>query len=211
LWYVFNKTDNHNCKTFVNTNFLIAFILGYFPAFTFRCRQFNYQESPMPQWLETFAHVMITLTMLVGLFGLVIPIFPGNVVIWVAALIYGLIFGFGVPGVIIFLLLTVLTIIAMLADNVLMGAKARGKGAAWSSIILALVAGVVFTLVLPPFGGIIAAPLVLFGKEYYRLQDRDKAIEVMRALLAGWGWSFLARFGIGLVMIFLWGIWVFLG
>ena len=90
----------------------------------------------------------------------------------------------------------------------MMGAKARSKGAAWSSIILALIAGVVFTLVLPPLGGLIAAPLVLFGKEYYRLGDRDKAIEVMRALLAGWGWSFLARFGIGVVMMILWVIWV---
>ena len=163
----------------------------------------------MPDWLEVIINVFITLTMLVGLFGLVIPIFPGNVVMWIAALIYGLVFGFGLKGLIIFILMTGLTVIAMLADNVLMGAKARGKGAAWSSIILALVAGVLFTLVLPPFGGIIAAPLVLFGKEYYRLQDRDKAIEVMRALLAGWGWSFLARFGIGVVMILLWAVWVF--
>ena len=162
----------------------------------------------MPHWLEVVVNVLISATMLVGLFGLVIPIFPGNVVMWVAALIYGLIFGFGIQGLIIFVILSVLTVIAMLADNVLMGVKARGKGASWSSIILALIAGVFFTLVLPPFGGIIAAPLVLFGMEYYRLRDRDKAVEVMRALLAGWGWSFVVRFSIGVVMMILWLIWV---
>jgi uncharacterized protein YqgC (DUF456 family) len=161
----------------------------------------------MPHWLEVVTHVLITLTMLVGLFGLVIPIFPGNVVMWVAALIYGLVFGFGTKGVIIFILLTILMVIAALADNVLMGAKARDKGASWLSIILALGAGVLFTLIFPPLGGIIAAPLVLFVSEYLRLKDHGKALEVMRALLAGWGWSFVVRFGIGIVMMILWLIW----
>lgn len=161
----------------------------------------------MPQWLEVTTQVLIGLTMLVGLFGLVIPIFPGNVVMWVAALIYGLVFGFGTKGLIIFIILTVLTVIAALADNVLMGAKARDKGAAWLSIFMALGAGILFTLVFPPLGGIIAAPLVLFASEYLRLKDRGKAIEVMRALLAGWGWSFVVRFSIGIVMMILWLIW----
>ena len=161
----------------------------------------------MPHWLEVVTHVLITLTMLVGLFGLVIPIFPGNVVMWVAALIYGLVFGFGTKGVIIFILLTILMVIAAPADNVLMGAKARDKGASWLSIILALGAGVLFTLIFPPLGGIIAAPLVLFVSEYLRLKDHGKALEVMRALLAGWGWSFVVRFGIGIVMMILWLIW----
>ena len=161
----------------------------------------------MPTWLEVVVNTLITLTMLVGLFGLVIPILPGNVVMWFAVLIYGVINGFGVAGVVIFIIITVLTIIAMLADNVLMGAKAREKGAAWRSIFMALFAGLVFTFVFPPIGGIIAAPIVLFASEYYRLNDRDKAIEVMRGLLAGWGWSFLARFGIGVVVMIFWVIW----
>ena len=145
--------------------------------------------------------------MLVGLFGLVIPIFPGNAVMWVTTLIYGLIFGFGTKGIIIFIFITLLTIAAMLGDNVLMGAKAREKGASWLSIIFALVAGVIFTLMLPPLGGIIAAPGVLFASEYLRLKDHNKAMEVMRGLLAGWGWAFVLRFGIGIIVMILWIIW----
>ena len=162
----------------------------------------------MPHWLEVTTQVLIGLTMLVGLFGLIIPIFPGNMVMWIAVLIYGFVFGFGLKGVVIFIVITLLTIVAMLGDNLLMGAKAREKGAAWRSIFLALAAGVVFTLVFPPLGGLIAAPLALFGSEYYRLQDRDQALQVMRALLAGWGWAFVLRFGIGLVVLILWGIWL---
>jgi uncharacterized protein YqgC (DUF456 family) len=161
----------------------------------------------LPNWLEIIVNALIILTMLVGLFGLVIPIFPGNAVMWVAALIFGLIFGFGTKGIIIFIFITLLTMAAMLGDNVLMGAKAREKGASWLSIVFALVSGVIFTLLLPPLGGIIAAPVVLFLSEYLRLKDHGKAVEVMRGLLVGWGWAFVLRFGIGIVVMILWIIW----
>lgn len=163
----------------------------------------------MPPWLETTIHILTFLTMLVGLFGLVIPIFPGNVVMWLAALVYGLVFGFGRVGGILFAIITVLMLVAALADNVLMGAKAREKGASWTSIILALVAGIIGTIVLPPIGGIIAAPLVLYGLELQRLGNSDEAMKVVKALLIGWGLAFVVRFGIGIVMLSLWGIWAY--
>jgi uncharacterized protein YqgC (DUF456 family) len=96
----------------------------------------------------------------------------------------------------------------MLGDNVLMGAKARKKGASWLSIFMALAAGVLFTLIFPPIGGIIAAPIVLFASEYLRLKDHEQAIDVMRGLLVGWGWAFVLRFGIGVIVLLLWLIWV---
>ena len=164
----------------------------------------------MPLWLETTIHILTFLTMLFGLFGLVIPIFPGNVVMWLAALVYGLVFGFGRLGGILFAIITVLMLAAVMADNVLMGAKAREKGASWGSIILALVAGVIGTIVLPPIGGIIAAPLVLYLMELQRLGNSDEAVNVVKALLIGWGLAFVVRFGIGIVMFALWGIWAYL-
>jgi uncharacterized protein len=81
----------------------------------------------LPPWLETTIYILTFLTMLVGLFGLIIPIFPGNVVMWLAALVYGLVFGFGRLGGIIFGIITLLMFVAVLADNFLMGAKAREK------------------------------------------------------------------------------------
>jgi len=148
--------------------------------------------------------------MLVGLFGLIIPIFPGNVVMWLAALVYGLVFGFNWLGGIIFTIITLLMLVAVAADNVLMGAKAREKGAAWGSIILALAAGIIGTLLLPPIGGIIAAPLVLYVMELRRLGNSEEAKTVVKALLTGWGLAFVVRFGLGVVMFGLWGVWAFL-
>lgn len=165
----------------------------------------------MPIWLETTIVILTVLTMLVGLLGLIIPIFPGNVVMWLAALVYGLIFGFGKLGGVMFAIITVLMLIAAAADNFLMGAKAREKGASWGSIILALLAGVIGTIVLPPIGGLIAAPLVLYLMELNRLGDADEAKALVKALLTGWGLAFIVRFGLGVIMLALWGIWAFFG
>jgi uncharacterized protein YqgC (DUF456 family) len=163
----------------------------------------------VPIWLETTITVLTVLTMLFGLFGLVIPIFPGNVVMWLAALVYGLVFGFGMLGGVMFAIITVLMLIAAAADNFLMGAKAREKGASWGSIIMALATGVIGTIVLPPIGGLIAAPLVLFLMEQNRLGDSEEAKAVTKALLTGWGLAFIVRFGLGVIMFALWGIWAY--
>jgi uncharacterized protein YqgC (DUF456 family) len=165
----------------------------------------------VPAWIESTISFMIILTIIVGQLGLIIPIFPGNVVIWVATLVYGIVFGFGKLGSILFAIITLLTILAITADNILMGAKAKEKGAAWSSIILALASGVVFTFIFPPIGGVIAAPLVLFLMEFRHLGGSKQATEVVKALIIGLGLSFVARFILGLFMIGLWGAWAYWG
>lgn len=165
--------------------------------------------------LEGFAgNITIGFTlvvMLIGLFGLVIPIFPGGVVIWLAALGYGLVYGFSTTGIVIFILITLLMIAGTLADNVLMGTRAKQAGATWWSLFFGLVGGVLGTIFFPPIGGLGGAPLALYGFEYLHHRDAGKALRVTKALLIGWGWSFVARFGLGFLKILLWGVWVWSG
>jgi uncharacterized protein YqgC (DUF456 family) len=161
-------------------------------------------------WLESVVVVLSIATMVVGLFGLIIPIFPGNVIIWVAALVYGLVVGFGRVGAWLFVMITLLAIAGALTDNIMMAGKARQSGASWWSILVALLGGVIGTLVLPPIGGLIAAPLLLFGMEVYHHKDQDKAWKVTRGLLIGWGLAFIIRFIIGVFQIGLWVVWAFL-
>lgn len=166
----------------------------------------------MPQAVEALIDnltlIGLLVVMLVGLFGLVVPIFPGGVVIWLAGLGYGLLYGISGWGIPIFALMTVLMIAGALADNVMMGASARQKGASWTAILLGLLAGVVGTIFFPPFGGLIAAPLTLFAVEFLRLGDSVEALHITRGLVIGWGKAFVVRFGLGVLMILLWGAWV---
>jgi uncharacterized protein YqgC (DUF456 family) len=147
--------------------------------------------------------------MLVGLVGLIIPVFPGLLVIWLAALAYGLATGFETLGIVFFILITILMLVGAVIDNILMAALARQGGASWGSIILGVVAGLVGTFLFPPIGGLIAAPAVILLLEFWRRRDWGKSWQATRSLVLGWGLSFLVRFGIGLLMIALWLVWAF--
>ncbi len=148
--------------------------------------------------------------MLVGLFGLIIPLFPGMLVMWLAALGYGLVVGFKTLGIVIFVLITLLTVAGMFVDNVLMGIGARKGGASWSTLLVATVAGLAGTLLFPPLGGLVATPASVLLLEWWKARDLRKAFTAAGGLAAGWGLSFIARFGIGVVMILLWGAWAWL-
>ena len=145
--------------------------------------------------------------MLVGLVLLIIPIFPGITVIWLAALLYGIVTGFDTLGIVILVLITLGMIVGVTVDNVLMGAGARQGGASWLTIGVALIAGIAGTILLPPIGGLIAIPLAIFLLELLRKREWRGAWRATRGVALGWGLSFLVRFGIGLVMISAWLIW----
>jgi uncharacterized protein YqgC (DUF456 family) len=130
---------------------------------------------------------------------------------WLAVLGYAIVTGWGTVGVILFVIITLLTIAGMLVDNVLMGLGARQGGASWLTIGIAMVAGVVGTVVFPPIGGFIAAPAAVLLLEYARLRDWQKVWAALRGLATGWGASFFVRFIIGLFMMGLWWLWVWLG
>ena len=161
----------------------------------------------MPEWIKTSTEILTLAVMLIGLFGLVLPIFPGGVVIWLAALAYGLLIGFSPPGVIFFVLISILAIGSVLADNVLMAGRAHKEGASWWSIIIALFSGLVVTVLLPPFGGLVAAPIALYLAEYIRHRDWDQAMNATKGMLIGCGWAFFVRFGLGVLKIGLWAAW----
>jgi len=161
----------------------------------------------MADWLQTTIFGITLVVMLVGLFGLVIPIFPGIIVIWLAALGFGVVIGFSTLGIWMFVLISLLAIAGMLVDNLLMGAGARQGGAAWSTLFLGVLAGVVGTILIPPIGGLILAPLTIFLIEWRKQGDWKKALLSIRGLAVGWGLAFVARFGIGVLMIILWIIW----
>ena len=156
---------------------------------------------------EVLPEALVLTLMTIGLLGLLVPIIPGLVIIWVAALGYGLYAGFGVLGWIMFALITVLMIVGSVIDNVLMGAKAHESGAPWWVVLIALVAGIIGNFFLPVIGGILAALLALFLVEFIRRKDAKKALTSMKGMVVGCGWAIAIRFIMGLFMIGFWLIW----
>ncbi|MBN2388757.1 MAG: DUF456 domain-containing protein [Anaerolineales bacterium] len=165
----------------------------------------------MPEWLkltsDTLVYAMVLTFMFLGLGVLVVPILPGLVIIWAAALGYGIYAGFGTLGWIMFAIMTVLMIAGSFADNLLMATQSRKQGASWLSIGLALLAALLGNFLFPILGGILAAIGTLYLAEWVRLKDSQKAFTTMKGMMVGCGWAFVIRFIIGLVMIGLWMIW----
>jgi uncharacterized protein YqgC (DUF456 family) len=169
----------------------------------------------MPPGLEYTAQVVLeTLTLfvlLVGLFGLIVPVFPGLTIMWLAALAYSLIQN--ARGLMngwdwfLLVLMTLLMITGNIVDNVIIASKMRDKYIPWSSILLAFAAGILVSIFMTPIVGLIASPLALLVVEYIRLRDRRKAFDSTKTYIIGAGWAFLARFAIGLAMIGLWMLW----
>ena len=162
-------------------------------------------------FLQAVVEILTLFVLIIGLLGLIVPVFPGLVVMWLGTLLYALIqnaagnmtdwqwFLFGV--------ITVLMIAGSIVDNLIIAYKMRDKYVPWSSILFAFAAGIVASIFFTPLVGLVAAPVGLFLAESRRLKDREAAVDSTKAYMIGWGWAFGARFLIGLAMIGFWMLW----
>lgn len=165
-------------------------------------------------FVQTLLQSLTLIFMLVGLFGLVIPVFPGLIIIWLSALGYAVIEGargnMGWIDWMLFVLITLLMLGGSVVDNIIIAYKMRDKQIPWKSIGLSYLAGILGSIFLTPLVGLLAAPVGLVGAEYLRLRDWRQAFESAKTYMMAWGWSFAALFGIGLIMIILWMLWAWL-
>jgi uncharacterized protein YqgC (DUF456 family) len=168
----------------------------------------------MPELSQFFQILLDTFTLfalLVGLVGLVVPVFPGLTIMWLGTLVYALIESAAGEMTnwdwIIFAMITLLMIVGNIADNLIIARKMRDHYIPWSSILFAFGAGILASIFLTPLGGLVAAPATLFLAETSRLKNRDQAWNSTKAYMVGWGWAFGVRFILGLVITGLWMLW----
>ena len=131
--------------------------------------------------LQVILETLILFALIVGLLGLIVPIFPGLVIMWLATLVYAILqnaagnmtgwkwFIFGI--------ITLLMITGSIADNLIIARKMRDKYVPWSSILFAFAASLVASLFFTPLIGLVAAPVGLFLAESRRLNDREAAVD----------------------------------
>ena len=140
---------------------------------------------------------------------IVIPILPGQFIIWLAALSFGLVAGWPRLGWGTFLLLTGLMLIAALIDEIAGWLGAKTGGASWPGIAIGFLLGLVGLLLFNAFGALAGAALGIAGYEYHRQKDWRSAFKAAGGYLGGLLLSLAVRFGIGVVMvlIFAWRVW----
>ena len=154
------------------------------------------------------------LALLGGLFGLLIPVFPGLTVMWIGTLVYAIVQGINGNMTwvdwMLFTLITLLMIGGNIADNIIIAKHVRDKNVPWSSILWAFAAGIVISLFFTPIAGMVASPVGLYLAEWRRLKEKQAALANTKAWMTGWGWSLAARFSIGVVIFIFWALWAWL-
>lgn len=161
----------------------------------------NWQQYAIPSWghshlqfgsiirkrdimttiFDTVILGAVLIFMVVGLVSVIIPIVPGVLIIWLAALAFALQDKFSAPGPIMFGLITLVAIVGASADlwMSIFGAKVGGTSL-WG-MLAGGVLGVIGLIVFFPLGGIIGATAGVIIVELMRSGD------VRSALLSGGG------------------------
>src|SRR5258706_2774988 len=165
-------------------------------------------------WAQVLLESLTLLVLLTGYIGLLVPIFPGLTIMWLGTLIYAIVQAMSQKMTwvdwLLFTLITLFMLGGNIVDNIIIAKHVREKQVPWSSILLAFAAGIVISFIFTPIAGMIASPLGLFLAEWRRLKDKAAALANTKAWMTGWGWSIVARLGIGFLMIVLWGLWAWL-
>jgi uncharacterized protein len=157
---------------------------------------------------DTLTIVLVALVMAVGLIGTVLPFVPGLPLIWGAALVYGLIEGFGITGLVAMAAITVVAIAGMAAKIVLPQRRATTSGAPKSTLLVGSIAGIIGFFVIPIVGLPVGAVAGVYLAEYWRTADPGTAWRSTKQVILGFGLGALFEMSAGIVMIVSWVVWV---
>lgn len=148
------------------------------------------------------------IVMLIGLIGIVVPMIPGTPLIFLAALIYGLVDRFQTVGWPTLVVLGLLALVATTADLWASSIGAKMGGASVWSMVVGLLGGLVGFIAFSLVGAIIGAIAGVLLTEIIRVKDWRKALKAGSGWAIGWVLSTFLQLGIGLVMvaIFVWQV-----
>lgn len=149
---------------------------------------------------------VVILAFVIGLFGIILPIIPGLIIIWLASLYYAAgVVGFDTFSPWVFGLITIVGLIAGTSSLWLAALGAKTTGASWRTLVVGFIGAIAGTFLIPvPLLGTIlgyAAGLVL--AEYARQGALRPAAKTALGGVVGLGVSTVVEFIGAVVMILL--------
>ena len=141
------------------------------------------------------------LFMIIGLIGVIVPVLPGTVLIWLVVVLYALFAGIESMGWGAFFILNVIGLFAGTADLWLPLVGAKTTGASKRSMFLGVVGMIIGTMIMPLIGTVVGYGLGILLGEYHKVRDVNKAIHAALGGMAGWGIATIIQFSGGVVMI----------
>jgi uncharacterized protein YqgC (DUF456 family) len=163
--------------------------------------------------LQTISFGVAVLFILVGLVGVILPVLPGTLLVWLSVFFFFLVerwLGFAAIDPITFGVITVLALVSGTSDIWLPLLGARRSGSSKRAMVAGMIGGLIGTFLLPiPLLGTVVgyAAGVLLG-EYQKHGDWDKALRAGAGGIAGWGIATVLQLVTGFVilLIFVWQV-----
>jgi uncharacterized protein len=160
--------------------------------------------------VHPLAYVLTLLVMLLGLFGVVVPVLPGLLLVWIAAVVSTLVVGADLTGWALVAVLTLLFAGGTAATIWLPTRQGRQGGVPLRSFGAAGVGAVVGFFAVPIVGFLLGAGAGLAVAEYHRLGDWPQTRRSLATVVRGYGLGVVVELGVGLTMILVWGLGVLL-
>lgn len=158
--------------------------------------------------------ILYTLTsavIVVGVVGTIIPLLPGLLLIWLAALSWGVLTGFGIAGWIAMILITALAATGIYLSIRIPQRSAAAQGLSITGtlfgVTLAIIGGIAIPIIGVPAGFVLGVWLVRVTHTHDAKTAFRSALSTTGALLK----ASAAQFGVGAVMGLVWWMWALSG
>ncbi len=159
-------------------------------------------------WLQSIGLGLVIFFMLLGFVGAFLPLLPGPLLVWFAALVYVLATHFVVVGYQAFAAITIIAVVASTADIWMPLLGARVLGGSGRALLFGIIGSILGFVIFNLLGAVLGYALGIVYGEYRKHQNWRLAIKASLGGLAGWGISTAVQAGGALLMmgIFLWQV-----
>jgi uncharacterized protein YqgC (DUF456 family) len=140
-------------------------------------------------FLEALSFGVAVVFILIGVVGIIVPILPGMLLVWLTVLGYAWVTDFEIvrPWMLVFI--TLVALVTGTASIWLPYLGAKKLGAAKRSAFLGFIGGVIGTFIMPLIGTVIGYAVGIILGELHKHRDLRVAIKRSIGGVAGWGIS----------------------
>jgi len=158
--------------------------------------------------MEIIGLIIVILLFIIGMAGIIYPILPGAIAIYIAFFVYGFLISFSPFGTWFWLIQTIILIVLFIADYVVNAWGVKKYGGTKSSVIGSTIGLIVGPFVIPAFGLIIGPFLGAAIGEFITGVDMKQALKVGWGSLLGLFSSVVMKIILQTLMIILFIVWV---
>ena len=129
--------------------------------------------------LQSLGFGLAVVFILIGLFGAFIPVLPGSVLVWLTVLIYAILEGWQAITPLVFIVITVISLITGTANIWLSLLGAKTGGASTQALILGIIGSIIGLFVFSLIGSIVGYALGIIVGEYLKQKDWNPALHIL--------------------------------